>query len=589
MEHYLFEVTLNIHAPVLTQATGGRAHGLDTITLRDNEGKPCLLGSSVRGNLRQTWEFFNRIYPQANIDIKTWLGAKSEFDEDTDENSSNEPQRANLFFSYYWQAQTVENSEKSVRHRIKISEEGTVEEGALQVIETPFITGQVVSFKGNIRAFLKDKEEKERLLRWLNKGLAYISAIGAMRGVGFGRIESVAVKEIPLPELKKANIPKNAVFGIALKFDRPFCFAKHHHGNNHFAAETVVSGAAILGALMRQCHQHDELKKSISFIKISHAFACEESNEKEKKRSMAIPYSFVEADKKLYDVSLKKTAGLIKNCAPAFSVDWKGETWGNASKLCGQLDLERSVNIRTAIEEGTNRAKDESLFSMEVIHPQDYVWLANIDCEAIPEVERKAVLSELANIFSVELVGLGKTKATATVTVYQEPFKFLVENELPKQNNAQFVLMLQTPALLLPNPYDIPATNGGDALHQQYAKTWENLANEAGAFRLSHFYARQTLVGGGYLQKRFWSKHPYNPQVLTCAGSIFVFDIVNFEKTLEILKKWIKTGLPQHSETLGGSAWNENPYIANNGYGEIVINPQWQGLGGLDKDWEELA
>jgi hypothetical protein len=185
---------------------------------------------------------------------------------------------------------------------------------------------------------------------------------------------------------------------------------------------------------------------------------------------------------------------------------------------------------------------------------------------------------------------LGKTKASASVNYCETPYKYAIAaNDLPKKLGETFVLMLQTPALLLPNPYDIPPSNGGTKLLEVYAAVWNALAGEQ-AFELSHFYARQQLVGGAYLQQRFWSEQAhYNPAILTSAGSVFVFTVENLEKTREILTRWLADGLPQHADTFGGENWEQNPYIANNGYGEIVINPKWEKIASLESAWEELA
>lgn len=260
--------------------------------------------------------------------------------------------------------------------------------------------------------------------------------------------------------------------------------------------------------------------------------------------------------------------------------------------LCGQVELSCSVHTHTAITEKWEQDEDDEdkrLFSMEVIHPDNYQWFANVNCEKVPEIARPQVLQELHQLFSQDLHGLGKTKASAPVNYCETPYEYAVAaNHLPEKQCETFVLMLQTPALLLPNPYDIPPSNGGTKLREIYTAVWNALAGEQ-VFDLSHFYARQQLVGGAYLQQRFWSEQAhYNPAILTSAGSVFVFTVKNLEKTREILARWLADGLPQHSDTFGGENWQQNPYIANNGYGEIVINPQWKTTN-LESAWEELA
>lgn len=581
MQQYVFEVSLQLRAPVLSQATGGRKHGLDTVTVRDDHDIPSLLGSSIRGNLRHAWLDLAKASGKLQIaQIEEWLGTPSL------EEGNNSPQRARLSFSYYWQAQ--QKTTPNVRHRISIDEKtGAVQEGALQVIESPFITGEIIEFTGEIYALSENEEELKNPLFWLRKGLNYIPALGALRGVGFGRVEKIRISEPKLTKTSTQAIPKTAQFGIALKLDRPFCFAKHHSKNNHFSSDTFITGGAILGVLSRYLKENSVLKTHFDKIKISHAFPS--ANQK---RPLATPQSFVgvkiENETKVYDLSLKNKAGLIHGKAPAFSPDWKKE-WGIVTGLCGQVEPSRSVHTHTAITEKGEQDEDGRLFSMEVIHPNNYQWLANVNCEQVPEVARPQVLQELHQLFSQGLHGLGKTKASARVNYCETPYEYaLAANHLPEKQGETFVLMLQTPALLLPNPYDIPPSNGGTKLREIYTAVWNALAGEQ-AFKLSHFYARQQLVGGAYLQQRFWSEQAhYNPAILTSAGSVFVFTVENLEKTHEILARWLADGLPQHSDTFGGENWQQNPYIANNGYGEIVINPQWKTTN-LESAWEELA
>lgn len=584
MQQYVFEVSLQLRAPVLSQATGGRKHGLDTVTVRDDHDIPSLLGSSIRGNLRHAWLDLAKASGKLQIaQIEEWLGTPSL------EEGNNSPQRARLSFSYYWQAQ--QKTTPNVRHRISIDEKtGAVQEGALQVIESPFITGEIIEFTGEIYALSENEEELKNLLFWLRKGLNYIPALGALRGVGFGRVEKIRISEPKLTKTSTQAIPKTAQFGIALKLDRPFCFAKHHNKNNHFSSDTFITGGAILAVLSRYLKDDSVLKTHFNKIKISHAFPS-----KNQKRPLATPQSFVgikiENETKVYDLSLKNTAGLIHGKAPAFSPDWKKE-WGIVAGLCGQVELSCSVHTHTAITEKWEQDEDDEdkrLFSMEVIHPDNYQWFANVNCEKVPEIARPQVLQELHQLFSQDLHGLGKTKASAPVNYCETPYEYAVAaNHLPEKQCETFVLMLQTPALLLPNPYDIPPSNGGTKLREIYTAVWNALAGEQ-VFDLSHFYARQQLVGGAYLQQRFWSEQAhYNPAILTSAGSVFVFTVKNLEKTREILARWLADGLPQHSDTFGGENWQQNPYIANNGYGEIVINPQWKTTN-LESAWEELA
>ncbi|MDY6993184.1 MAG: hypothetical protein SVR94_11350 [Pseudomonadota bacterium] len=147
-------------------------------------------------------------------------------------------------------------------------------------------------------------------------------------------------------------------------------------------------------------------------------------------------------------------------------------------------------------------------------------------------------------------------------------------------------MILQTAALLLPHPYDILATQGGEQLQQRYAEVWARLSEQS--LELLYFYAHQGLVGGNYLWHRFWQSvtEHYNPQVLTLAGSVFVFKLKHKEKARALVAAWVRDGLPQLPEA--SEDWRHNPYIAANGYGEILINPNWDHLKPPREAWHEL-
>jgi CRISPR/Cas system CMR subunit Cmr4 (Cas7 group RAMP superfamily) len=73
MPQYTFSVKLYLCAPILSQATGGRKHGIDTVMLRNSANNPCLLGSSIRGNLRHAWKQFKE-FGLDKEQVDQWLG-----------------------------------------------------------------------------------------------------------------------------------------------------------------------------------------------------------------------------------------------------------------------------------------------------------------------------------------------------------------------------------------------------------------------------------------------------------------------------------------------------------------------------------
>jgi len=591
MQTCTFLVKLHLAAPVLSQLSGGRAYGLDTAALRCQQQLPALPGSLIRGNLRHVWAYFvnhfadglDGLNPQG---INTWLG------EPSPAGTQDEPKRARLHFSYYWQAQSNPESTR-VRHRIAIDKaSGTVATGALQVIEEPFAFGEQVCFSGTIRAYVADEQEAKQLKHWLRKGLEYIPALGALKGSGFGRLVKVELEQLQAEQRPNKQKFSSATIGLRLQFDRPICCARHHNADNRFEAEDFIPGGAIRGVIAQavlECAEYPKLSQYLDKIYIKHALPVARPVEK---RPLAIPLSFVSApqasnsqDTTIYDLSAQATAGLIYHRAPTFQPDWKGSAWAQAAQICGHsAPPERHIQVRTAIDPITGTTQEHALFAVETVDTEDHDWLTEVNCHQLPEADRQAVLQELATLFTQGLPGLGKTKAWVTGQCLAQPYPGAVATG--GLEGDRLVLILQTAALLLPHPYGILATQGGEQLQQRYAEVWARLSEQS--LELLYFYAQQGLVGGHYLWQRFWQSvtEHYNPQLLTLAGSVFVFKLKHKEKARALITAWVRDGLPQLPEA--SEDWRHNPYIAANGYGEILINPNWDHLKPPREAWHEL-
>jgi len=591
MPIYLYKIKLHLEGPILSHQSGSRVFGLDTPTIRDETETPALPGSLVRGNLRHAWVYFAKTFPGIGCPdsekIKAWLGEQSPQD------SNDEPRRAQLQFAYRWVADKSGDAQR-FRHRIKIdSGKGTVEAGALQMLDEPFGAGDAVVFSGWIKAHLDPATDPKDLQKWLHKGLNYVTALGALKGVGFGRLLKAAVAAaeeiVPQAEVK---LPDSGQFGICLTPDRPICCARHHSADdNRFEAEDFIPGAAIRGVLARMVFPeknsaYPALAQHFDKVLITHA---QPTLANSGTRPIAIPLSFVtvkDDNKKLhlYDVAKQAVPGLLHDKAPTFLIDWKGEEWGCAEQACQRPPApSRNIEVHTAINASTNTAEEGALFALETVSPfptdkapDGYHWIANVDCSLIiDDKARREVLDELEQLLPQGLGDLSKTQAFAEVRCQPKPYSFSIANgDLPTQKDELLIVILQSAARLLPDPYNIASSNDGDALKLRYAEVWKNLSNES--LELSHFYAQQQLVGGGYLWRRFWqSRGAYNPELLTVAGSVFVFTVQKVETAQVLLQEWLQCGLPQPANAAGGEQWDKNPYNRANGYGEIMINPQW--------------
>lgn len=592
MKEYSYEVRLILLAPVLSQASGGRAYGVDTASLRDVGGDPALPGSLIRGNLRHAWKALRDRYPRAAgipsaKEVKTWLGDESET------GSHNKPNRGRLRFAEHWRADRSGGS--GVRHRIERNPStGAVASGSLQVIETQFSAGERVLHTGWIKAWCPDNTEAIHLARWVRKGLEFMPALGALKGAGFGRVLAVEVTQAPdsVQAPDEATLdPGSIAFGIRLRLDRPFCFARPHPpDSNRYESEEFIPGGAMKGALARRLRQsgadsgpldhpdYPALCQHFDLLRFTHAFPVAESSTV---RPVVPPLSLVigpknaaeKAPDDLYDVAFKGEPGLIHHQAPAFSADWKDKHFTMAYQKCGwRAPPLRSLLVRTEIDPYTGAARENKLFATECVVPEGYQSLARVCLSQVSDAsERSRVIGELERLLPAGLDRLGKTEAEAEQIEILAQCLSLALPCHPVIHDNIAVVTLQSAARLLPHPWVIPPTNGGPQLLSEYQGAWCELSG--GSLDLVRFFTRQQLVGGRYLWTRFQhGEHPYNPELLTLPGSVFVLQVRDEAKATAKLSGWLENGLPQLACAPGGEDWQKTPYLAANGYGEIAVN-----------------
>ena len=207
--------------------------------------------------------------------------------------------------------------------------------------------------------------------------------------------------------------------------------------------------------------------------------------------------------------------------APSFFKDWKSRN--DVDAHFGWYRPERELRVRTAIDRRRRKAKEEQLFAYEMVNPKGFIWHANVDLHGVPADQQQAVETQLLEILSLGLQGVGKTKSSAEMDVRpQGSIKPLHTGQvLPREG--LWIITLQTPALIC-DPARLDESSGHRELHQAYASAWTELSGSS--IILVRFFAEQSLAGGYYLHQRFQSGKPYNPYVLTEPGSVFVLTAV---------------------------------------------------------------
>lgn len=581
-------IELIIQAPFISQATSPGSFGIDAVLARtrDDQARPCIPGTHITGKLRQAWEEFASALEGSNDDslkppdIPAWLGQGTD-------TGSWQPSAKRLNLSDFVLDRDARGGE---RYRIRIDEErGAVAKGAYQTIESPFKPGEKLHFQGTARFLAADREEANRLLRYLELGLKWIPQFGAERSVGFGRLldahlKSPRVEPFAASAEAQSIEPAPTAWTLRIKPLTPFCFAKRRVSPNLFESDVVIPGGALKGALANLLQRagtgFETLRARLEALRIGHAFPSADPAI----RPVVPPQSLVKVkhgeDIKRYDVALYPGPVLIHNEAPEFAIDWKDHSDVNAE--FGWPEWQTELRVRTAIDPEELRSADQQLFAYEMILPGNNHWLAHLDLSAIQEEEqRQAVLAQLKALLQAPVDGLGKTKARAQASL--EPagaFKPKQHSpDLTPLNNELWLITLQTPALLC-DPEQLGETGGRDALHAAYAEAWAKLSENR--LKLVRYFARQTLAGGRYLYHRFQAPNPYRPYLLTEAGSVFVLEQVAGELSdiQTLLENWLQQGLPlpawaaqryaRNGES--GDHWRNCPYIRQNGYGEIAVN-----------------
>lgn len=601
MKRHTFDITLKLRGPILTKSSSPGSFGLDATMARvafgPDQNKPCIPGTHLEGKVREA------LLQLHNNDCKV---VEPLFGKESAKDSDDEPSRGRLHIQDLVCLKESKAGDECLRlpnrHRISISPElGSVNHGALQAIEGTFAAGEDVEFRG--QAFYYGHDSAKVLAR-LQQSLAFLTHIGANRGSGFGRVISVKVEPAenkpPLNNASLGAVPER--LRLCIRPQGPLCIARHKIGGNLFESEDFIPGNMIAGAVVETwaalCDEppgtsihklgvNDSaralLAKHFDHLRFRHAFAAS----KDQARPQAIPLSWVTAGKQGYDVVDHSAPILLQNDrgelqSPAFAVDWKDSK--AARDACGIASPARELRVRTAIDYAKRTAlrgengEGGALFAWEVVHPydderQELCWHGAVDLEAVPDADRGEVAQQLKGLLE-ELGFVSKTKAFCQVEVTAEN----APTAPTYQVGERLALVLQTPALVADPRFQtgLSEPNSGaisaPAMTEFYQAAWSQLSG--GALELSHHFSRQRLAGGNYMARRFQRNKPYNPWLLTTEGSVFIFTVKDAEVAQTKLNTWLRCGLelPQWAEAAHGKDWRTNPYLPQNGFGEIALH-----------------
>jgi hypothetical protein len=629
MNRCRFHVRLTVQGPVLSRGVATGPVGIDALPLRDPATeRPALPGNLVRGLLRHAWLEFAEQDPAWHQHIARWLGPEPRAARDPHKPVADyQPdRRARLAFDALWPADRSGRPDR-FRHRIRVEPDtGAVSGGGLMIVESPFGPGETISFSGHIEVRPPAAEaaaarpdapdctgaaELATLRRQLEQGLAWIGAVGGLKGVGFGRLLRAEVDPATAPAPRPLRVPATAraataqpadlVIGLRLRPQAPFCFPepgpKGTLGNRYRSADSIP-GAALKGALARiwpVAGAWGRLREAyFDGLRITAAVPVQRGGVEA--RPLAVPYSLAMVERENgidpLDLALDPERMHRYPRVPLLQPDWKDKHRQLAHRHCGHGEPpEHRLVVQNAIDRDTGTVDYDQdlaaglLYSLETIAHDKHLWLANLCVPGVDPADRADLVSALETLLGQGLAPLGKTGIAADIDRIDQPWRrHGTGTGLLRHGRA--VLTLQSAALLLAPAFVAGGRHGRADLFAAYADYFAAAANAAaagacdGALRLERFFARQQLAGGRYWWNRFRHREvPYQPLLLTCAGSVFVLEAApgRDADAERILAGWRDHGLPPHPDAPGGTGpehWRSNPWLRENGFGDVAVNAE---------------
>lgn len=632
VEKSRFTIELDVVGPLMTRSIEARHFSEDLLGLTVNN-RPALPGTLVKGVFRsaltQVLEALSEDETGARDDLDRLLHrcfgprlalAVLEGDQTTTGSEAAdqdwEPERGALNFAAYWTADETK-AQSATLSRIEIdAASGTVEPGALVVARSPLQPGQRATFKGDVETWLP-VEEVEAFRKWIAKAAQLVGAVGSMTSVGFGKVTAIRIGEreaTPESHAEKReagpSYSKDLQFGLALEFDRPFCFARPKGRGNVLESQPFVPGGAIIGAVAellatQGTAEDDLLKNNLHAIHVTHALAAHRREPGDEAfRASPIPLSVAMTEQGPVDDA--DTAD-NPDVLPVFAPDWKAEQRERVIEKLPDFEsvpLEHVTIVRNAIDPESGAAAEAALFAFDAIDPKDREWRCNvtIDADAVEgETDPRQVLDRFRTMVEYGILGLGKTKARAAVEVvppWEQAFSSKGDLEAGVRAGKTLRMLLITDADLLGVVDRLPGTGGAQELRNLYQDYFDRSFG-TGRLRLENWYTIERLAGGRYIHSRFWSRKRngengdapergrYRPHVMTGAGSVFALQVSNDldETSLGKLRKELgrarRFGLtpgpllskPDDATTETRQAWKHHPWLPAQGYGEILLQP----------------
>ncbi|MBI1358247.1 MAG: hypothetical protein GC160_28260 [Acidobacteria bacterium] len=587
-------VEIHVRGPVLSQSSSVGAPGFDALMAQAkfalNQSRYYLPGSLIKGLVREVWQEFAEVEPEYQSLISRWLGDESP------KASDDRPERGRMKWSDFVDWSTEPAKRSPSRTRIQIDDErGAADEAMLQVLESPYASGQPVTFKGEVKWLAADDESEHQVVESLQKGLHWLHAVGGVRSSGFGRVMGTSVHVSKRRQQAASGLERHDRLELRLQFGEPVIFSKLRVADNWFESEEVVPGGALKGAVATMISadpdHYRELSEELSRVGFTHAFPTALGERRPSRWPMSLVSYSSDPKMPAFGDALRGSAPPVGECGKpwAFDIDWKDGIRDLVESCYGWPKLHRQVRVRTRFDSAKARADEGvddqggSLFAWRMIEPFSREWVCTVDLSGLSPTAREQ-LTQLLESFGLGPLGKSKAWANVEVTACQAP---------GVQASGSYCVTLQTPALLTAPGRQL-AKDGtlgmtdAEVLERELRAAWSELSD--GSLILVDYFQRCSLSGGSYLLARFSAKGlDYRPYLLSDAGSTFLLAGAEGrqEKAASLLAQWRRKGLPlaesvRHFYGITDDPdwqWRDCPYLPENGYGEIAVDEPFR-LGG---------
>lgn len=552
---YRADISITLESPFLSQGLAVPAFGIDVGHIRDFRERPILPSAEIKGVLRHALDLLD---PPAD-----WMHERF------GEEDSEDTRAWRLNFSDLV-CQTFGKKLKTTRIAID-DETGAVKTGHLQLVELIAPVGEHVTFTGHVDFIAANDVEARETVERLDTALNLVHAIGAFKTAGFGRVEGRSISE---PECLGPVVPatpfKEPHFTLTFALDRPLLVDTEQITNNVFKGSSTIPGSVLKGALARRLEAAGRLatgaeNRAFSRLRVGHAVPTVEGE----RADPVMPLSLaVGAD---FDGEWQDAAQWSEGEVPpvkepvAYQPDWKH------AHNPETIRTEKLSRTRVKIDAERGAADDGNLFTQVAVSPfvggKPVHWQAEITWLDDATSDEEAHLAAFCAALQ-KLRNIGKNNAIMEDSQHSD-----LSGNSVELTGDQVRIVLTTPHLML---HCTAMENEGE-FHEALGDYWKSVCGSGLALAWSdgapNVFTMQTLAGGEVMRKfPGMDGQTVEPFVLMDAGSIFVLDVRDAVKATTTLAEWRRFGLPPGLH-FGPEDWDKCPYLPENGYGAVAINP----------------